>query len=83
MGASLHGMPQPWSQAIARWALAAAPGEAPRGRARIWGAPRAVLRAADAALVNGAAAHAFELDDFHNAKLHPGAVVVPAALALG
>ena len=27
MGASLHGMPQPWSQAIARWALAAAPGE--------------------------------------------------------
>jgi len=83
MGASLHGMPQPWSQAIARWALAAAPGEAPAGRARIWGAPRAVLRAADAALVNGAAAHAFELDDFHNAKLHPGAVVVPAALALG
>jgi 2-methylcitrate dehydratase PrpD len=83
MGATLSGMSQPWSQAIRRWALAAAPGEAATGRARIWGESRAVLRAADAALVNGAAAHAFELDDFHNAKLHPGAVVVPAALALG
>jgi 2-methylcitrate dehydratase PrpD len=83
MGATLLGMPQPWSLVIARWALAAAPGEAHVGRARIWGEHRAVLRAADAALVNGAAAHAFELDDFHNAKLHPGAVVVPAALALG
>ena len=38
--------------------------------------PRPSLRAADAALVNGTAAHAFELDDYHNAKLHPGAVVV-------
>jgi 2-methylcitrate dehydratase PrpD len=27
-------------------------------------------------------AHAFELDDYHNAKLHPGAVVIPAALAI-
>ena len=83
MGASLSGIPQPWSQSIRAWALAAAPGEATSSRARIWGEARAVLRAADAALVNGAAAHAFELDDFHNAKLHPGAVVVPAALALG
>ena len=33
-------------------------------------------------LVNGTAAHAFELDDFHNAKLHPGAVVIPAAFAV-
>jgi 2-methylcitrate dehydratase PrpD len=36
----------------------------------------------DAALVNGAAAHALELDDDHRiAVLHPGAVVAPAALA--
>jgi len=36
----------------------------------------------DAALVNGAFAHALELDDDHRvAVLHPGAVVVPAALA--
>ena len=83
MGAALAGRDLPWTAAIRDWALAAAPGEAPRGRARIWGEARAVLRAADAALVNGAASHAFELDDFHNSKLHPGAVVVPAALAMG
>jgi 2-methylcitrate dehydratase PrpD len=36
----------------------------------------------DAALANGAFAHALELDDDHRiAVLHPGAVVVPAALA--
>lgn len=35
-----------------------------------------------AAMVNGAAAHAVELDDDHReSALHPGAVVVPAALA--
>jgi len=36
----------------------------------------------DAALANGAFAHALELDDDHRiAVLHPGAVVVPAAFA--
>ncbi len=36
----------------------------------------------DAALLNGAFSHALELDDDHRvAVLHPGAVVVPAALA--
>lgn len=83
VGAGLIGMDQPWTQAIRAWAMAAAPGPAASGRARIWGENEAVLRAADAALVNGAAAHAYELDDFHNAKLHPGAVVLPAVLALG
>ena len=34
-----------------------------------------------AALVNGTMSHAFELDDFHELD-HPGAVVVPAALAV-
>jgi 2-methylcitrate dehydratase PrpD len=36
-----------------------------------------------AALANGASAHAFEIDDVHEeAVSHPGAVVVPAALAV-
>ena len=83
IGAALFGCDRPWTQAIRSWALAAAPGRAEKGRARIWGDNAAVLRASDAALVNGASAHAYELDDYHNAKLHPGSVVVPAALALG
>jgi 2-methylcitrate dehydratase PrpD len=41
-----------------------------------------VTSAWDAALANGAFAHALELDDDHRiAVLHPGAVIVPAALA--
>jgi 2-methylcitrate dehydratase PrpD len=53
-----------------------------KGASRIWNNAQPRLRAADAALVNGTSAHAFELDDYHNAKLHPGAVVIPAALAM-
>lgn len=40
------------------------------------------LSAPHAALVNGAAIHAFEIDDLHPRSIvHPGAVVLPAALA--
>lgn len=77
---ALSGAAQPWTQAIRAWALA--PGSSLNGPARIWGEACGRLRASDAALVNGAAAHAFELDDFHNAKVHLGAVVVPAVFAL-
>ncbi|MBS1861799.1 MAG: MmgE/PrpD family protein [Actinobacteria bacterium] len=51
------------------------------GSAAVWG--RATrLHPTAAALVNATQAHAFELDDYHpGAKLHAGAVVVPAALA--
>jgi 2-methylcitrate dehydratase PrpD len=49
------------------------------GNARIWGtAEHAGAR--DAALVNGVAAHAFELDDSGGCD-HSGAVVIPAVLA--
>ena len=53
-----------------------------RATATVWGEAAPSLRAADAALVNGTSIHAFELDDYHQAKLHPGAVVIPAAIAM-
>ena len=54
-------------------------GAAAGSAAVVWGTPeRATPRAA--ALVNGVAAHAFELDDSGGCD-HSGAVVVPAALA--
>jgi len=31
----------------------------------------------------GVMIHSFDFDDYHNAKVHPGAVVIPAALATG
>lgn len=52
------------------------------GPATAFGADR-TLSPAEAALLNGAAAHALELDDDHRiAVLHPGAVIVPAAFAV-
>src|SRR5690242_11680158 len=78
IGCGVYGFNTPWAKMLLSWAQAGGRG----GECSAWGEARASLRAADAALVNGTAAHAFELDDYHNAKLHPGAVVVPAALAL-
>ncbi|MCH9674562.1 MAG: MmgE/PrpD family protein, partial [Gammaproteobacteria bacterium] len=51
------------------------------GRATYWGT-RDKGRASDVAFANGISAHAFELDDYHPVKVHPGAVVIPAALAV-
>ena len=82
MGAALHGRQEFWAATALSWARQGyrPPGNA-EGLATVWGEREPSLRPADAALVNGVAAHAFELDDFI-AKLHPGAVVIPAALAL-
>lgn len=79
LACGLQGRGQPWTEIVERWACEGAGG----GVASVWGDAAPRLRAADAALVNGVAAHAFELDDFHQTKLHPGAVAVPAALAVG
>ena len=79
LGCGVYGHSTPWARMLLQWARAGAPA---RGEATVWGEAAPSLRAADAALVNGTATHAFELDDYHNAKLHAGAVVIPAALAL-
>jgi 2-methylcitrate dehydratase PrpD len=77
LGCGVYGFNTPWAGMLLAWARAGAAGDC-----TVWGEAKATLRAADAALVNGTASHAFELDDYHNAKLHPGAVVVPAAMAI-
>jgi 2-methylcitrate dehydratase PrpD len=79
VGAGVYGYSTPWAQMLLAWAKR---GAASAGEAHVWGEVQPSLRTADAALVNGTASHAFELDDYHNAKLHPGAVVVPAAIAV-
>jgi 2-methylcitrate dehydratase PrpD len=79
LGCGVYGYATPWAKTLLDWAKAGAPA---KGAATVWGEAGPSLRAADAALVNGTAAHAFELDDYHQAKLHPGAVVIPAAVAM-
>jgi 2-methylcitrate dehydratase PrpD len=77
LGCTLFGAPEPWSQIMAQEVLA----EGAQGRSTIVGQARAVPAPA-AALCNGTAAHGFELDDhLDEAIVHPGAIVVSAALA--
>jgi 2-methylcitrate dehydratase PrpD len=73
----LAGTIAPSSAPVARTILAACG----KPEATVMGVGK-VTSAWDAALANGTFAHALELDDDHRvAVLHPGAVVVPAALA--
>lgn len=81
LGAALAGLDQPWSKSVKAWVERGALTSGAKGLATAWGEATPRFRPSDAALVNGTVAHAFELDDF-NAKLHPGAVVIPAALAM-
>jgi 2-methylcitrate dehydratase PrpD len=77
LGCTLFGSLQPWSKIMAEEMLA----EGSRGRSTIVGQKQTVAAPA-AALCNGTATHGFELDDLlDEAIVHPGAIVVPAALA--
>ena len=78
LGAIAYGAEQSWSRAAARHALATGGG----GACTVVGWDEGASPAM-AAFANGTAAHAFELDDVHEEAVnHPGAVVVPTALAV-
>ena len=78
LGCIAYGTDKPWSMAAARHALATGAG----GTCTVMGWDEK-LSPAMAAFANGTAAHAFELDDVHEEAVnHPGAVVVPVALAV-
>ena len=77
LGCTLFGSVQPWSEIMAEEMLA----EGSRGHCTIVG-QRQMVAAPAAALCNGTATHGFELDDLlDEAIVHPGAIIVPAALA--
>ncbi len=79
LGAIAYGAEQPWSQAAARYVLATGGGD---GGCTVVGRPDTASPPM-AAFANGAAAHAFEIDDCHEEAVgHPGSVIVPAALAV-
>jgi len=80
LGVALRGAQQASSQP----ALAIVRATRPAGRASVIGVGAGVDAAAEwAALANGTSAHALELDDVTTeSSLHPGVVVIPAALAL-
>jgi 2-methylcitrate dehydratase PrpD len=78
LGVSRIGATLPWTREMIAWAESfRGSGQAPVVGSNLTVAPSI------AALVNGTAAHGYELDDTHDASMsHPGAVVIPAALAV-
>jgi aconitate decarboxylase len=78
IGCGLFGTSQPWGRTVADVVIDLSGG----GRASLIARAEKVSPA-DAALANGTAIHSFELDDAHVASsLHPGAVALPASLAI-
>ena len=77
-GVAYGGIALPWAVALRNWADRFAG----TGRAGLLGSSKRVAPHI-AALVNGATAHGYELDDTHDASTsHPGAVVISAAMAV-
>ena len=77
LGCMVYGADLPWARTAADYARQTGD----TANSSIIGGGRST--AAMAAFANGAAAHAFELDDVHEESIsHPGAVVVSAVLAL-
>ncbi|MGA2567611.1 MAG: MmgE/PrpD family protein [Pseudolabrys sp.] len=77
LAVSLHSLDLPWSKIIADYVS----DEGGRADATLYGGGRVPARMA--ALANGTIAHGIELDDTHDESCsHPGAVVIPAALAV-
>jgi 2-methylcitrate dehydratase PrpD len=78
LGVAIHGATLPWSGMIADYARRYGAG----GPCTLLGS-EARVQAPFAALANGAAAHAFEQDSLRQpgAGVHPGAALLPAALA--
>ncbi|HYG91765.1 MAG TPA: MmgE/PrpD family protein [Azospirillum sp.] len=77
-GVTAAGTSLPWSHKLAAWTKRFAGS----GKALAF-AGGARMAPSIAALVNGTAAHGYELDDTHDPSMsHPGAVIVTAALAV-
>jgi 2-methylcitrate dehydratase PrpD len=80
VAAGICGSALPWSRIVIDYAERTGPG----GKCRILGRNGPAVQAPAAALANGALAHAFELDSLTRpgAGAHPGATVLPPALAI-
>ena len=78
LGCGLFGSVQKWGAITSQVAVESSGG----GLSSLWG-HRASASPSDAAFVNGTALHGYEIDDVHLRGLfHPGAVTIPAVLAL-
>ncbi len=78
LGCGLYGLTTPWGQIMCDFAREQQGPE----EAALWGGA-AQVSVGNSVLSGGTAIHSFDFDDHSRAKIHPGALVVPVALALG
>ena len=77
LGCGLYGLTTPWGLMMREFVLEQ--GGSPE--AGVWGT-REKVSARNAVLFGATAVHSFDFDDHSRAKIHPGAIVIPTALAL-
>lgn len=77
IGCGLYGLTTPWSRIIRNYA--SEQGGLPK--VGLWGTGQRVS-VEQSVLSSGTAIHSFDFDDHSRAKIHPGAIVVPVALAM-
>jgi 2-methylcitrate dehydratase PrpD len=79
LGCAIYGSTLPWVTMLRRFVMS----EGGKPVATLWGSSL-LTSATQAALVNSTAAHSFEFDDIHmGGMIHPGALTLGAALAVG
>src|SRR5690606_36653198 len=78
IGCGLHGLTTEAARIVYDFAMEQ---DGPQ-EATMWGAGGRKLSVMNAALSMGTAIHGFDFDDHSRAKIHPGAVVLPAILTL-
>ncbi len=78
VGCGIHGQSQPWARMVNQYI------REQRGKreSTLW-LQNFRGPAANVALGLGVMIHSFDFDDYHNAKVHPGAPVIPAAITVG
>lgn len=78
IGCGLYGLTTPWGRTMREFA--SEQGGPPE--VGLWGAHQRVS-VGHSVLASGTAVHSFDFDDHSRAKIHPGAIVIPVALAVG
>jgi 2-methylcitrate dehydratase PrpD len=78
IGCGLYGSGLPWGQIVNRFI------KEQRGKkeSTLW-LQKFKGPSTNVSLGLGVMIHSFDFDDYHNAKVHPGAVVIPAVMAIG
>lgn len=78
IGCGLFGLTTVWAQIVQSFALE----QGGPDECSVWCSGGAKASAINSVIAAGTAIHSFDFDDHSRAKIHPGAVVIPTALAL-